>query len=84
MIPRLKDASIIRGFTGFTEWTTDYLPIMGPIKQFEGLYVAAGFCGLGFAIGPGVGELMAELILTGRTSLSIDAYSLERFDLNQK
>ena len=80
LIPRLQNASIIRGFTGFTEWTSDYLPIVGPIKQFEGLYVAAAFCGLGFAIGPGVGELMAELVLTGRTSLSIDAYSLERFD----
>jgi sarcosine oxidase, subunit beta len=80
LIPRLKDASIIRGFTGYTEWTTDYLPIMGPIKQVEGLYVAAAFCGLGFAVGPGVGELMAELVLTGQTSLPIDAYSLERFD----
>ncbi len=80
MIPRLGDVSIIRGFTGFTEWTSDYLPIMGPIKQYEGLYVAAGFCGLGFAIGPGAGKMMAELVMTGKTSLPIDAYSLERFN----
>jgi sarcosine oxidase subunit beta len=79
LIPRLRDAAIIRAFTGFTEWTSDYLPIIGPVKPYEGLYVAAGFCGLGFAIGPGVGETMAELVMTGRTSLSIDVYSLNRF-----
>ena len=60
-------------------WTPDSLPIMGPVKQVDGLYVAPAFCGLGFAIGPAVGELMAELILKGRASLPIDDYRLDRF-----
>ncbi len=79
LIPRLQEVAMLRGFTGYTVWTPDYLPLVGPVRQVEGLYVAAAFCGLGFAIGPGIGRLMAELIATGQTSLPIDMYSLERF-----
>ncbi len=80
MIPKLKTVSLIRSFTGYTEWTPDYLPLAGRVKNIEGLYIAAGFCGLGFAVGPGFGKLMAELITSGEPSLSMDAYRLERFE----
>ena len=83
IIPRLRGVSLIRSFTGYTVWTPDLLPVVGPVKQFSGLYIAAAFCGLGFAIGPGIGKLMAELVTTGKTSLNIDAYRLERFDNNR-
>jgi sarcosine oxidase subunit beta len=75
----LQHVSFIRAFTGFTVWTPDLLPIIGPVAQVAGMYVATAFCGLGFAVGPAVGELMAELIVTGRTSLPIEAYQLDRF-----
>jgi sarcosine oxidase subunit beta len=76
----LREVSLIRSFTGYTVWTPDLLPVVGPIRQVEGLYITAAFCGLGFAIGPGIGKLMAELISTGKTTVPIDAYRLERFD----
>ncbi|MFH1153205.1 MAG: FAD-binding oxidoreductase [Pseudomonadota bacterium] len=80
IIPRLREASIIRAFTGFTTWTKDYLPIVGPVSEIEGLYLACAFCGLGFADGPGIGELVAELVAHNKTSLPIDAYRPERFN----
>jgi sarcosine oxidase subunit beta len=80
IIPQLKGASLIRAFTGFTVWTPDLRPIIGPVRQLAGFYVATAFCGLGFAIAPAVGELMAELIMNGRTSLPIDAFRLDRFE----
>lgn len=79
IIPRLRTASVIRAFTGFTTWTPDNLPIMGPVPKVKGLYIASAFCGLGFAIGPAAGEMMAELIMHGKTPVPIDAYSLDRF-----
>ena len=79
----MRGVSLIRSFTGYTVWTPDLFPVVGPVKQFKGLYIAAAFCGLGFAIGPGIGKLMAELVFTGKTSLNIDAYRLERFDNNR-
>lgn len=85
IFPSLSDASVIRAFTGFTAWTPDLAPIVGSVECPEGFFVAAEFNGTGFAIGPVIGELMAELILEGRTSLSISAFSPERFGehLNQ-
>lgn len=80
IIPHLKDVSLIRAFTGFTVWTPDSLPIISSVSQVKGFYVATAFCGLGFAIAPAVGEVMAELIMNGRTSLPIDAYRLDRFE----
>jgi sarcosine oxidase subunit beta len=57
----------------------DSLPVMGPSGQVGGLYYAFGFSGSGFQIGPGVGDVMAELIDTGATSTPIEAYGIGRF-----
>jgi glycine/D-amino acid oxidase-like deaminating enzyme len=40
---------------------------------------AYGFSGHGFQTGPGVGDVMAELIATRETSIAIDHYSIKRF-----
>ena len=52
---------------------------MGPSARVPGLHYAFGFCGEGFAISPGVGEVMAELIATGKTSTPIDSFAVGRF-----
>ena len=44
-----------------------------------GLYHAFGFAGGGFQLGPGVGDVMAELIAQGRSSTPIDAFRIDRF-----
>jgi sarcosine oxidase subunit beta len=80
LLPCLKNVSVIRAFTGFTTWTSDLLSVIGPAREPKGLYVATAFCGRGFALGPAVGQLMAELILEGKASLPIDAYSVDRFE----
>jgi sarcosine oxidase subunit beta len=80
LIPIIAQASVIRAFTGYTTWTPDGRSVIGAAREPQGLYVATAFCGRGFALGPAVGEAVAELILTSRTSVSIDAHSLDRFD----
>ena len=45
----------------------------------HGLFYAFGFCGAGFQVGPAAGDVMAELIDTGRTDLSLDAFRIGRF-----
>jgi len=39
----------------------DGIPIKGPSARVSGLYYAFGFSGHGFQLGPGVGDVMAEL-----------------------
>jgi sarcosine oxidase subunit beta len=52
---------------------------MGPSQGVSGLYYAFGFCGHGFQTGPGVGDVMAELIASGATGIDLAPYSIRRF-----
>lgn len=75
----LLQARVVRTWTGLEAIAADEVPILGPIPGVEGLSVACGFSGHGFALSPEIGALMAELITTGRTSIPIDALGLARF-----
>jgi sarcosine oxidase subunit beta len=80
LIPGLAQVSLIRAFTGFTVWTPDLRSVIGAANEPAGFYAATAFCGRGFALGPAVGEVLGELITTGRTTLSIAPYRLDRFE----
>jgi sarcosine oxidase subunit beta len=56
---------------------------MGPSARVPGLHYAFGFNGEGFAISPGVGETMAELIATGSTAIPLAPYAIGRFRVPQ-
>ena len=78
-LPLLAEAEIHRGWAGLYEISPDNNAILGRCRSFEGFYVAGGHSGHGFQHGPIVGKLMAELILTGRTTIDIGALGIERF-----
>ena len=73
LVPAFEHVQLIRVWSGIEGYTADWQPVMGPSALVPGLHYAFGFNGEGFAIGPGVGETMAELIATGRTSTPIEA-----------
>ena len=79
LVPALDKLNIIRVWSGIESYLPDDIPIMGPSARVAGLYYAFGFCGAGFQIGPGVGDVMAELMDTGSTSTPIEPFSMERF-----
>ncbi len=53
-------------------------PITGPSAKVPGLHYAFGLNGEGFAISPGVGETMGELIATGHPSIPREPYAVGR------
>ena len=79
VVPALNRLSIIRVWSGVESYLPDDIPIMGPSAKVSGLHYAFGFCGHGFQLGPGVGDVMAELIATGRTETPIDPFAISRF-----
>ncbi len=79
LAPALANLRIIRVWSGIEGYIADDLPIMGPSVKVPGLFYAFGFCGAGFQLGPGVGDVMAELIDTGATTTPIEAFSVARF-----
>ncbi len=79
VMPAFNHLNIIRVWSGIEGYMEDSRPAMGPSGRVPGLYYAFGFSGEGFQLGPGVGDVMAELIHTGATSTPISQYSIGRF-----
>lgn len=80
VLPFVSQTPIYRIWGGLLDLTPDALPILDRVPSVNGLYIAAGFSGHGFGIAPAVGEAMASKILGKKTSISLDAFSFERFN----
>lgn len=78
-VPAFENVQLIRVWSGIEGYTPDWQPVMGPSARVNGLHYAFGFNGEGFAISPGVGETMAELIATGQTSIDLSRFAIGRF-----
>jgi sarcosine oxidase subunit beta len=79
IFPFLKDVPIVRHWPGIIGRLPDNIPVIGPSHNAPDLYHAFGFSGHGFQLGPIMGQIMSELILDGRPSISIDAFLVDRF-----
>lgn len=79
IFPVLRDAGIERSWVGVEGICADEVPIIGAVPGYEGMIIAAGFSGHGYALSPITGQLVAELVLDGAPSISLDAFSAERF-----
>ncbi|MDQ0027181.1 sarcosine oxidase subunit beta [Variovorax paradoxus] len=79
LAPALGKLQVLRTWSGIEGYMRDELPVMGPSGRISGLYYAFGFCGHGFQLGPGVGDVMAELIDTGATTTPIEPFHIRRF-----
>lgn len=62
LMPRLKNIRIRRTWRGLYPMTPDGFPIIGWVKEIEGLLLAVGMCGQGFMLGPGVAELLTRMV----------------------
>jgi len=79
-IPKLAHAEVLRGVTGVYDMTPDSRPLLGEVPGLQGLYLCAGFSGMGFKISPAIGLVMSELVLDGRSkSVDIAPFRLQRF-----
>jgi sarcosine oxidase subunit beta len=79
VFPALGKARIMRQWAGLYDVTPDARPILGGVSGVDGYYHACGFSGHGFMLAPAISKLMAELITSGTTSISIEELHLERF-----
>ncbi|GAB3630382.1 FAD-dependent oxidoreductase [Pandoraea terrae] len=80
LLPALRDALVIRSWSGVEGETPDDNPVIAPSRTTANLLHAFGFSGGGFQLAPGVGEVLADLVLDGATATPIGAFSLDRFD----
>ncbi len=79
--PWLRNIRVLRYWIGYYVTTPDHHPIYGPVNEVEGLYVATGYSGHGYMMGPITGELLAEWILNGKPHIpEARNLTLDRFE----
>jgi glycine/D-amino acid oxidase-like deaminating enzyme len=64
--PAFRDMKVAESWGGVIDVTPDAVPVISAVDTVPGFFIATGFTGHGFGIGPGAGRLMAELV-TGET-----------------
>jgi sarcosine oxidase subunit beta len=79
IVPAFRKLNIIRTWVGTIDFSPDDNFVFGHVDSVEGLILASGFSGHGFALTPILGQLLCELIVQGKTSLPVDAFRLDRF-----
>jgi len=72
VMPRLQNIRVRRTWRGLYPMTPDGYPIIGWAKNVEGFLHAAGTCGQGFMLGPGVGELLNRFVNNSVTPEDIE------------
>ena len=77
--PAFAGMKVAQAWGGFVDATPDAVPVIGEVPRLPGFFIASGFSGHGFGIGPGAGRLVADLV-SGRAPLIDPApFRLERF-----
>ena len=77
-VPAMADAGVRRMINGPEAFTPDNEFCLGE-TDVDGLFVAAGFCAHGIAAAGGVGRLMADWVLTGRSPMNVWPMDISRF-----
>jgi glycine/D-amino acid oxidase-like deaminating enzyme len=77
-LPQIAGTGFVEAWGGMIEASPDVLPFIAPIESIGDFYVASGFSGHGFGIGPGAGRLIADMV--GGTA---DPEQLRRFRLSR-
>lgn len=78
--PIMRGASINRMWAGLEAYMPDNLPVIGPAVNAANAFHAFGFSAHGFQMGPIVGKVMADLVLTGETDFDLSAFRIDRYD----
>jgi len=80
LFPSLASVPVVRAWVGIEAFCIDETQILGPVTGIEGLILATGFSGHGFALGPGVGSLIADYLTSGKWPEMLNHFSISRFN----
>jgi len=78
-LPKLADLPFEEAWAGMIDVTPDVVPVMDEVRDYPGLYLATGFSGHGFGIGPGAGRVMADLVMGKPAVHDLSRFRLSRF-----
>lgn len=77
--PALSNAKIVRAWAGWIDECQDKIPVISPVEEVPGMYLACGFTGHGFGIAPGAAYNIAEMFTDQNYTVAMDAFRYDRF-----
>lgn len=77
--PVFAGAKIAQTWGGLIDVTPDAVPVISPVESIPGFFVATGFSGHGFGIGPAAGKLAADLVTGAMPLVDPKDFRLSRF-----
>jgi len=77
--PVFHGMRIAETWGGIIDVTPDAVPVISGVDTEPGFYIATGFTGHGFGIGPGAGRLMAEIVTGSQTVVDPTPFRYSRF-----
>lgn len=78
-LPILAKAQIEETWAGIIDAPPDFVPVMDEIPNYKNLFLASGFSGHGFGIGPGAGKVMATLVQGKQIDFDLSRFRFSRF-----
>jgi len=79
VFPQLAEAEFVESWAGMIETTPDVIPVIDEAPSLPGFYIATGFSGHGFGIGPGAGKAIAGLLTGNDSGIPLQEFRLSRF-----
>jgi glycine/D-amino acid oxidase-like deaminating enzyme len=83
-VPALRDVELVEAWSGMIDALPDVVPVLDRAAAIDGLWIATGFSGHGFGIGPAAGRIVADLIQNRPVEYDLDRFRLSRFSDGSK
>ena len=78
LLPQLKDYE--DEWLGFRPTLPDFLPVIGPSKNYKNIVYAFGHQHLGWTLGAITGKVVSGILANEKTNLDLSVYSSSRFN----
>jgi len=78
VLPAVRGARLRSWWAGLEAFTSDGIPVIGPLPGVDGIIAAVGFSGHGFALAPAVGVIVERLLAGSTPPVEVDAFAAER------
>jgi glycine/D-amino acid oxidase-like deaminating enzyme len=77
--PAFREVAVAQSWGGMIDVMPDAIPVISAVDRLPGFFIATGFSGHGFGIGPGAGRLVADMVAGGSTIVDPAPFRLSRF-----
>jgi glycine/D-amino acid oxidase-like deaminating enzyme len=77
--PAFRNVRVAESWGGMIDVMPDAIPVISAVNKLPGFFIATGFSGHGFGIGPGAGRLIADMVTGAPPIVDPAPFRLSRF-----